>query len=57
MLLDSLNLKRESTQVCAAVDASLNEGMVTEDIDKDKSAGTSELGDWLAEWILKQPNS
>jgi len=52
MLLDSLNLKEEAAKVRKAVDASLEQNIVTEDIDKNNSVGTSRLGDWLAERII-----
>ncbi|MGD2035963.1 MAG: 3-isopropylmalate dehydrogenase [Bacteroidales bacterium] len=53
MLLDSIKLSSEAALVRKAVDASLKEGVVTEDIDKREHVSTSALGDWLAEWILK----
>jgi len=53
MLLESFNLNDEATKVHEAVNASLKEGIVTEDIDKEKPVSTSKLGDWLAEWIIK----
>ncbi len=53
MLLESLNLQDEAQRVQDAVDASLNNGVVTEDISQEKAYKTSEVGDWLAEWILK----
>lgn len=53
MLLESLNLPDEAKKVQDAVDASLINGIVTEDIAKGKTYKTSEVGDWLAEWILK----
>jgi 3-isopropylmalate dehydrogenase len=53
MLLESLHLVNESGKVQEAVMASLQKNVVTRDISGDKAAGTSEVGDWLAEWILK----
>lgn len=53
MLLESINLTDESQKVQDAVDASLINGIVTEDIAKGKAYRTSEVGDWLAKWILK----
>ena len=38
--------------VRAAVDASLEAGFATEDVSRDKPKRTSEVGDWLAEYIL-----
>ena len=53
MMIDSLGLSDEARKVEEAVDASLQTGVVTQDIATDKAASTSEVGDWLAEWILK----
>ena len=53
MLLESLNLLDEAKKVRDAVDASMQEGYVTEDIATDKAYKTSQVGDWLAEWIVK----
>lgn len=53
MLLESLNLNEEAKTVRVAVDASMKQGIVTEDISKDKAYKTSEVGDWLAEYILR----
>jgi len=54
MLLElSLDLVDEAKAVRAAVDASLQTGFATEDIDKENAKKTSEVGDWLAEYILK----
>lgn len=53
MLLESLNLLDEAQKVQDAVDASMEAGIVTEDISKDHPAKTSQVGDWLAEWIIK----
>ncbi|MBN2522161.1 MAG: 3-isopropylmalate dehydrogenase [Bacteroidales bacterium] len=54
MLLESFNLNNEAIKVHEAVNASLKEGIVTEDIDKEKPVSTSKLGDWLAEWIVNK---
>ncbi len=54
MLLESLNLQKESQLVREAVTASMEAGYVTEDIATDKAYKTSQVGDWLAEWILKK---
>lgn len=49
MLLElSLNLLEEAAAVRAVVERSLEEGIVTEDISKEKPYKTSEVGDWLA---------
>lgn len=54
MLLElSLDLVDEAKAVRAAVDASLQAGFATEDIDKDNPRKTSEVGDWLADYIVK----
>ncbi|MDN5200697.1 3-isopropylmalate dehydrogenase [Fulvivirgaceae bacterium BMA10] len=51
MLLDSLDLLEEAKCVREAVNSSLDEGVVTEDIAEDKAYSTSEVGDWLASFI------
>ena len=49
MLLEvALDLTQEAQAVRDAVDKSLEEGVVTEDIAEGKSYKTSEVGDWLA---------
>ncbi len=53
MMLDSLNLHDEAGNIRTAVNASLESGIVTEDIAMQKSYKTSEVGDWLANNILK----
>jgi 3-isopropylmalate dehydrogenase len=53
MMLDSLNLPNEAEIIRSAVNASLEKGMVTEDIAFEKSCRTSEVGDWLSDTILK----
>ncbi len=52
MLESAFNLKDEATMIRKAVDASLDQGKVTEDIDKENAISTSEVGDWIAEYIL-----
>lgn len=52
MMLDSLNLTDEAETVRSTVNASLENGVVTEDIAFEKSFATSEVGDWLAGYIL-----
>ncbi len=54
MMLDSLNLNSEAKLVRQAVQASLDNQVVTEDIANGKVYKTSEVGDWLTEYILKQ---
>ncbi|GAF01860.1 3-isopropylmalate dehydrogenase [Saccharicrinis fermentans] len=51
MLLESLDLLEEAQLVREAVNKSLEEGIVTEDINKEKPYKTSEVGDWLAKYI------
>jgi 3-isopropylmalate dehydrogenase len=53
MLLESLDLLDEAKKVRDAVDASMQAGYVTEDIAVGESYKTSQVGDWLAEWIVK----
>ena len=54
MLLElSLDLLEEAKAVRDAVDASLAANFVTEDISTDAARKTSEVGDWLAAYILK----
>ncbi len=51
-----LNLTAEAKMVRAAVEASMNAAVVTEDIAEDKAnaATTSKVGDWIAQWIRSQ---
>ncbi len=51
MLLESLDLLEEAKLIREAVDKSLEEGVVTEDISKEKAYKTSEVGDWIAKYI------
>lgn len=53
MLFDSLKLTNEAETIRKAVDASMDAKVVTVDIALDKAYKTSEVGDWLAEWIIK----
>lgn len=48
----SLNLPAEAEAIRKAVNASLSEGVVTEDIASGKAYKTSQVGDWLAEKVL-----
>jgi 3-isopropylmalate dehydrogenase len=51
----TFKLTGESDLIKKAVDASLAEGVVTVDIaGQEKSYSTSEVGDWLTEYILAQ---
>jgi len=53
MLLETgLKLTTESAAMKIAVEKSLEEGMVTEDLDKNNPVSTSEAGDWIADYIL-----
>jgi 3-isopropylmalate dehydrogenase len=51
----AFDLFAEGALIRKAVDASMEAKIVTEDIadDKSKAAKTSEVGDWLAQWIEK----
>lgn len=52
MLLEiSLDLQEEAKSVREVVDRSMDAGIVTEDISREKAYKTSEIGDWLAENI------
>lgn len=50
----AFNMMEEGALIREAVDASLAEGVVTEDIAEDKSYKTSEVGSWLANYIIKK---
>jgi len=47
----AFNLPAEAEMIRKAVDASLEEGVVTEDINKENPSSTSEVGDWLTDFI------
>ncbi len=47
----AFNLPLEGKIIRNAVNASLEKGIVTEDISKEKPYKTSEVGDWIAAWI------
>ena len=53
MLESAFNLKEEAQIIRKAVDASLEQGKVTEDLDKENAMSTSAVGDWIAEYITK----
>ncbi len=53
LLLDyALNLPKEAALVQEAVEKSLDEGFVTEDITSENAKTTSQVGDWIANYIL-----
>ncbi len=47
----AFNLDKEADIIRKAVEASMNAGIVTEDIDSSNSFSTSGVGDWLSDWI------
>jgi 3-isopropylmalate dehydrogenase len=49
----AFNLMEEGAIIRKAVDASLDAKVVTVDIAVDKSYSTSEVGDWIADWVAK----
>jgi 3-isopropylmalate dehydrogenase len=49
----AFDLKEEGAIIRKAVDASLEAKYVTVDISVDQSYSTSEVGDWIADWIAK----
>ncbi|MFV0554550.1 MAG: 3-isopropylmalate dehydrogenase [Mangrovibacterium sp.] len=49
----AFDLKAEGAIIRQAVAASMDAGVVTEDIAEGKAYGTSEVGDWIADWIAK----
>ncbi|WP_010420219.1 3-isopropylmalate dehydrogenase [Anaerophaga thermohalophila] len=51
MLESAFDLKEEATMIRKAVDASLEQGKATEDIDKTNPLSTSAVGDWIADYI------
>lgn len=53
MLLESLDLLDEAKAIRDAVDASMETGIVTEDIATDKAYKTNEVGDWIANYLIK----
>lgn len=53
MLESAFELKEEAQIIRKAVDASLEQGKVTEDLDKENAISTSAVGDWIAEYITK----
>lgn len=53
MMIASLNLLEEAEVIKQAVFASLDSGIMTEDITKENPSKTSEVGDWIANHIIK----
>lgn len=53
MMIESLNLLEEAEVIKQAVFASLDSGIMTEDITKENPSKTSEVGDWIAKHIIK----
>ncbi len=53
MLETGLGLKDEATLVKEAVNSSLEQGFVTEDIDAENARYTSEVGQWITDYIRK----
>ncbi len=51
MLESAFDLKEEADLIRKAVDASLEAEKVTEDISKENPLSTSEVGDWIADYI------
>lgn len=49
----AFDMMNEGAIIRKAVQASLEAGIVTEDINKEKSYKTSEVGDWVADYIAK----
>jgi 3-isopropylmalate dehydrogenase len=49
----AFDLQAEGDIIRKAVDASLDAKVVTVDIAVDKSYSTSEVGDWITEWVVK----
>jgi 3-isopropylmalate dehydrogenase len=49
----AFNLMDEGKKIRDAVDASINEGFVTEDIAEGQAFSTSQVGDWITHWIEK----
>ena len=53
LMLDNFGLKKASQAIECSVIKSIEKGFVTEDLDKSKGRKTSEVGDWIANDILK----
>jgi 3-isopropylmalate dehydrogenase len=50
----AFNLPAEAEMIRKAVDASLEQGVVTEDISRKNPSTTSDVGDWLADYISQK---
>ena len=50
----AFNLPAEAEMIRKAVDASLEQGVVTEDINRENPSTTSDVGDWLADYISQK---
>jgi 3-isopropylmalate dehydrogenase len=53
MMLESLNLQKEADLIKKAVEASIEQGVATEDIIKEKPSSTSVVGAWIADFVAK----
>ncbi len=51
MLEISLNLTEEAQAIRVAINECLSQNVVTEDLNKDQASSTSEVGDFIAQWI------
>ena len=49
----AFDLQEEGAAIRKAVNASLDAKVVTIDIAEEKSFSTSEVGDWITDWIVK----
>ena len=55
MLFESaLGLSEEATLIRSAVEESINQGIVTQELSKEKSYSTSEVGDWIVDYVRKK---
>ena len=57
MLLEHLGLHEEAGAIEKAVEKSLTLGITTEDLNSEKSFGTSKVGDFIADYIYNQEDS
>jgi 3-isopropylmalate dehydrogenase len=54
MMFDlAFNLKKEAGTITAAVEKSIESEFVTEDLNRTNPKSTSQVGDWIADYILK----
>jgi len=54
MMFDlAFNLKEESELISTAVEKSIDSDYVTEDLNRNNPKSTSQVGDWIADYILK----